>query len=124
MQERQKLVISMRIYLKSSPFTILNFILFIKSLVHYVSISSGSSRKVAPLPSMNIIPKCPLVNDSTYSLVYVGWYCWVINPLSYADLILSTLKCGTHCYGRSSCNETTDHQKISVLYRLCIERHN
>jgi hypothetical protein len=108
----------MRIYLKSIPFTILNFILFIKSLVHYVLLSSGSSTKVAPLPSMNTIPKCPLVYDSTCSLVYVGWYCWVMNPLmSYADLILSTLKGGTHCFGRSSCNETTDHQKISVLYR-------
>jgi hypothetical protein len=58
------------------------------------------------------------VYASTCSLVYVGWYCWVMNPLmSNVDIILSTLKGRTHCCEWSSFNENTGHQKIWVLYR-------
>jgi hypothetical protein len=61
------------------------------------------------------VPWCTLVGIA-------GWW---NSLLSYADLILSsTLKGGIHCCWQSSCNESTSHQKISVLYRLCIETHN
>lgn len=47
--------------------------------------------------------------------------CWN-SLLTYAELISSsTLKGRIHSCGRSSCNETTGHQKILFLYRLCIE---
>jgi hypothetical protein len=81
-------------------------------------------KTAAALPSMNTIPKYTLVYAPTCSLLYVGWYCWVMIPLMpYADVVIlwSSLKGGPHCCERSSFHENTGHKKMSVLYRLCIE---